>query len=259
MKRSSSIKSIAKAYNVLKALSFNLNSIRDISREVQLSGPTVYRLLTTMKEIGLVFQDPKTHQYYIGYSLAKLAENSVALHQSLIYVAQEKMAYLHNKTGETIVLDIKEGIEAVRLYRLTGTRSISYLDKRTKFAIWSGAIGRTLLSQLTEEEIDIIINNVSLVSLTPKTIVDKKQIKIEIDKVRQRGYTVSLGEVDLDVGAIAAPLENYLVPAAISIIGPEERIASRLLDFIDELINKTTEISEDLLKLKNYFTKKITK
>jgi DNA-binding IclR family transcriptional regulator len=166
-------------------------------------------------------------------------------------VAKEKMENLQNKTGETIVLDIKEGIEAIQLFKLTGTHSISYNRTHVRFPLWAGGIGRVLLSQLSDEEIDIILDNSIFVSYTEKTIVNKKQLKNEIDKVRQTEYTASIGEVESDVGAVCAPVKGYLVPAVISLVGPQERIAARLDDLVDEIKITARKISADILDFEN--------
>jgi DNA-binding IclR family transcriptional regulator len=118
----------------------------------------------------------------------------------------------------------------------------------TNFPICEGAIGKALLSQLPEPEIDVIVNNINLEPLTPRTITDKKIYREEIAKVKQRKYATSFGETDLDVAAISVPIDNYMVPAAISIIGLENRISPHTLDYLEELKKKADEISEGLLK-----------
>jgi IclR family transcriptional regulator, KDG regulon repressor len=249
MQDSTSVKSIARAFRVLNALSTNLTTISEIADEAKLSRPTVYRLLKTLNELGVVAKDPVGHKYYLGYSLTKLASKPLTSHQILIYCADEKMEYMRKLTGETISLDIKWGLERVIIHQLIGTRNISFINKpETNFPICEGAIGKALLSQLPEQEIDIILDNINLEPLTPKTITDKQLYREEIAKVKQRKYATSFSETDLDIAAISVPIENYTVPATISIIGLETRISPHTLDYLEELKKKANEVSEDLLK-----------
>jgi IclR family KDG regulon transcriptional repressor len=246
--RSTKIKSIGKAVDVLKAISADKNKLSDISRELNIGKSTVHRLLQTLKDCGLVQQDIGNQKYYLGSLLFKLTSDALKAHQYLIYQAYPKMEYLRNLTGETISLDIKIGMEKIKLQQLLGTYNILFVGVPPYYEhLWSGSMGKALLAQLPEQELEIILNNVELLPLTPRTIIDKQVFKQEIAKVRQRGYATGFGETDLSIAGLSAPIENYFVSASLSIIGPLERLSSRMFDFVDELKKKAAEISQDLL------------
>jgi DNA-binding IclR family transcriptional regulator len=162
-----------------------------------------------------------------------------------------RVKYLRKLTGETISLDIKWGLERITVHQLIGYQNISFINKEfTDFQFWKGAIGRSLLSQLPENELEIITDNIKLVPLTPYTIIDKQVFKQEINKAKQNKYAISFNETDLGVAAISVPIENYVVLSSITVIGPENRLAPRTLEYLEELKTKAHEISESLLKIK---------
>ncbi len=248
------IKSIGKAVDILNLISVNSSKLSDISRESKFSKSTVHRLLRTLIESGLVHQDPTTRQYYPGPVLFKLASDPIKIHRYLIYHAYPRMEYLRNITGETISLDIKLGMEKIKLLQLTGTKSLSFLGVGPYYSLlWAGAMGKVLLGQLPEQELEIILNHIELFAITSRTITNMKSFKQEIAKARQRGYATSYGETDISVGAISAPVTNYYVPASLSIMGPLERLSSSIIDYTDELKKKAEELSQELLtSLKKY-------
>ena len=98
--KSDTVKSIRRAVDILNALSRNLRKISDIAPALNLSNSTVHRLLQSLKESGLVVQDPVHHEYYLGSLFGQLAFNPITTHQYLIYCAYQKMEYLRQFSGE---------------------------------------------------------------------------------------------------------------------------------------------------------------
>jgi IclR family transcriptional regulator, KDG regulon repressor len=241
------IKSINKAVDILNFISNDVSRLSELSRKTRLSKSTVHRILQTLDKTGLVHEDPLSREYYPGPLLFKLASNPLKAHQYLIYLSHTKMDYLRNLTGETISLDIKIGMEKVKLQQLTGTHNILFVGVPPYYEyIWSGSMGKALLAQLPEQELEMIMENIELLPLTPRTITDKEVFKQEISKVRRQGYATGYGETDVSIAGISAPVSNYFVPAALSIIGPVDRLSSRMADFSRELKKQSEIISQDL-------------
>jgi len=249
--KSDIVKSIGRAVEVLKALSSNYKKISDIAPALNLSHSTVHRLLHSLKEAGLVAQDPVHHEYYLGNLFGQLASNPVMTHQYLIYCAYQKMEYLRQRVGETVSLYIKVGVQRYRLESLMGSHNLTFVDRPTLAdRIWIGAAGKALLSQMKKKDFEILLDYIELEPLTVNTIIDKNLFKKEIEKVRELGYATSRGETDIGVAGIAVPIPRYQEPACITITGPEDRLVPHFPDLVPDLKNKTEEISHDLLKLK---------
>jgi DNA-binding IclR family transcriptional regulator len=247
-KSAATVKSVIKAVNVLKTLSRGNRKLTDISREIKYSKSTVHRLLQALKASGMVYQDPITEEYHLGTVVFELASNPVVAHSALIYHARPRMEDLQKSTGETITLDIKFGIEQIRLHQITGTHQVTFLGAPSIIQlILPGASGKALLSQLPQQEAEDVIDSIEPVRLTPYTITDKQAYKREIAKARDRGYATSHDEVEVGVAALSVPVHNYSVPASITILGPKDRLAPRIMDFLDEIKRKASEISDTLL------------
>jgi len=248
--KSDTVKSIGRAVEVLRALSRNLRKISEIAPALKLSNSTVHRLLQTLKESGLVVQDPVHHEYYLGNLLVQLAFNPVTNHRYLIYCAYQKMDYLRQFSGETVSLHVKVGIQRFRLEILTGPRNLTVVGRPgLTDRVWIGATGKTLLSQINKRDFDILMDNVELEPLTPNSITNREIFKKEISRVRELGYAISRGETDSGVSGVSVPILHYPDPAAITISGPDERLFSRITNLVPELKKKADEISQDWLKV----------
>jgi len=248
-KPSEEVKSIAKAMDILKALSKDTRKLSDIARKVTMSKSTVHRLLHTLKEIGLAVQDPVSEEYFPGPQLFQLVSNPFQAHQYLVYSTYFIMDELRNTIGESVSLDIKYGMEKLKLQQLTGSHNIAFVSRALFLdQLWSGASGKVLLAQLPVQELQMILPNIEFTPLTPRTITDKAAFVQEIAKVRERGHSTSIGETELGVAAIAVPIRNYVVPVSLAFIGPEERITHNMMDSIELLKAKAQLISENVKK-----------
>jgi len=243
----SNIKSISKAVRVLKALSAGNNKLSDIAREVKISKNGVFRLLYSLKQEELVVQDPVTREYYMGTLLFELSAKPLVSHQRLINCAYLEIEDLRRIVGETIYLEAKFGLDKIILRQLAGTHNLTFVGRTNPVeALWLGASGKVLLSQLNENELDMILDNITLTPATSSSITDKTVFKQEIAKVRERGFATSFNETEMGVAGIAAPISDYVVPVSLAIIGPEDRLAPKTLEYVEELKKKVARISRDL-------------
>lgn len=250
--KNSSMKSITRIVSLLRALSHDNSKLADISKATGLSRGTVYRLLQALKTTGLVIEDSINHTYYLGYLFHSLSLDASKIHQYIIGIARSRMQNLVNVSHETVNLHIAAGIERVRLLTLVGTHNITYVgNPNIVSTIWVGAVGKVLLAQLPDNEMNTIIDNITLFALTPYTITDKEVLKREIYKVRQQGFATSINEGAIGVASICVPVYNYAVPASLSIVAPLERFASNMMDYLPDLRKNAREISDELLDVYN--------
>ncbi len=76
-----------------------------------------------------------------------------------------------------------------------------------------------------------------LPKLAPRTIVDRRELARELDRVRARGYATTVDELEPGLWAVAAPVFGASgVVAALSISGPTTRLRDGLLDELGRLL-----------------------
>lgn len=248
-KNSPIVRSIVRVSDILKSLGDGAEMLTDISNRVTLSKTTTHRLLKTLEASGFVVQDPVTKRYYLGYMIVRLASSPTISHQRLIVYAFDEMKYLRDLSGETVVLQIKVGVERMVLEELPSNQHVRFtFGKGFVSPLYSGAGGKILFSQLPESERQIILNSTKLISTTTNKIIDKEALVNEVKKIRKEGYAVTFGETIEGSAGISVPIENYICPVALGIIGPADRFRKKMMNSLKELKESADRISRKFLE-----------
>jgi len=241
------IKSVYRAVNILFCLSNDINTVTDISRSCELSKPTVYRLLKTLEETLLVTQDPVTHKYYLGPLINRIAANPQANHQYLVNCALDELRHLWDFSGETVELNIMVGLQYVRLYEIQSKFELKVVAGPDPVGpVYVGAAAKVLLSQLDDNELQTALNNIKLIRVTENSIVDKGELMAQAKEIQRQGYSVSIGERIPDALCISAPIKNYFLPVALSLVGPVSRLEPKINETIREVVAGSSHITDSI-------------
>src|SRR5437868_14840657 len=96
------VQSLDRALEILKLLGSEPEMrVTDLARRLEVHKSTVFRLLATLQEHGLVEQNPSTERYRLGYGLVQLA-GSVGAELDLARTARPVTEALAARTGETV-------------------------------------------------------------------------------------------------------------------------------------------------------------
>jgi len=93
------------------------------------------------------------------------------------------------------------------------------LNVGTRLPAYATSMGRILLAQKNDHEIDGILAASSLTQFTSNTLTDPAKIKIELEKARKQGYCIVNQELEMGLRSVAVPILNQrgLVVAAINV------------------------------------------
>jgi IclR family KDG regulon transcriptional repressor len=241
--------SLHRATNILSCLSNGINTISDIASYCKYSISTVHRLLQTLKELNWVVQDNNNRMYYLGPLITQLASNHNAAHKYLIMHSLREMMRLSDVTEETVNLGIMIQLHYVLLYDIPSQHDLRIIEESKRLGpLYIGATAKALLSLLGDEELRTSLKHIKFDYVTENTETDKKVLLAQIMEVRQQGYCVTYGERIPGAVCISAPIRNYICPAALSIVGPENRLKLRVNGVISELKGSAERISADIIK-----------
>jgi len=244
------INSIIKGGRVLRNLANEVDRVSDLSKELQLSKSTVHRLLKSLEMSGMVMQDPLTRRYYLGPLILELAAQPGIAHHGLTLCAFSEMKRLRDLCRETVLLHIRCGVERLCLDELQSLEQIKYTGgKGVSTPIYTGSAGKVLLSKLPDAELHVILENLTLVLLTPSTVKDKETLLTEVMKAREQGYAMSFGERTPGSASISVPVSNYICPVALSVLGPDNRFSSKMMTCLDDIKLSAARISNKLKDL----------
>ena len=224
------VRSVDRAAALLLALGDSQGEagVTELARRLGLHKSTASRLLATLQKRGLVEQDDETGKYRLGLVVIRLAERAERT-LDLRGIATPELERLARLTHETTGLGILDGDSLLTVAQVDGPNLIAVGD-------WTGrstplhcvASGKVLLSSLAEREVLRIVRR-GLVSHTERTIVALEPLLEELARIRRRGYATAIGEYELGLNAVSAPVHDARgnVIAAVDIWGPAFRLTPR--------------------------------
>jgi DNA-binding IclR family transcriptional regulator len=107
-------------------------------------------------------------------------------------------------------------------------------------------VGKAILAFLEKAEIDAIIKQKGLRRFTAHTITSATGIRAEIQRTRERGFSIDDCEHEEGVRCVGAPIRDHngRVVAALSISAPVQRMPDRAIaEFGNSVVAVATEVS----------------
>jgi DNA-binding IclR family transcriptional regulator len=192
-------------------------------------------------------------QYHLGFKLVELG-NALLNQLDLRTVARPHLINLAQTTNETVHLVILDQEKVLYLDKVESEENPSGLRMASKVGMrisaHSCAVGKVLLSALSEKELKKFSKVKDLPKRTKKTITDADQFMAHLELVRSQGFAIDDEENEPGIRCVAAPIRNELghVIAAISISGPTIRVTWKKIQdtFKDQVMDTALVISRKL-------------
>jgi DNA-binding IclR family transcriptional regulator len=224
------IQSLDRAIQILFAFSVEdrLLGVSELAERLDLNQSTVQRLASTLTEWGLLEQDISSRKYRLGLRLVELG-GTMLQSRSLARVIQPYLYHIAETIRESAYLGILMDRDVLNLQQAVGPHLIQYSGwqgRRTPFH--TSSAGKVLAAYLPPEEQDRLLGSEPLTSLTANTRTDLDALRAHLNEIRAQGYAMSIGELDVNVNAIAVPVKRAgsgrtRVIAAIGVSGPAYR------------------------------------
>jgi IclR family KDG regulon transcriptional repressor len=217
---------VQKALNLLEALvrSGQPRRLTELSRQLGLTKPNVYRLLSTLTILGYVKKDPDTSLYSPTLKLWEMGSMLVR-DVDLVSVANPRLRRLCEETGESVQLTVFDAGYVVYVDKVDSVqplKAMTSIGSRLPASITS--TGKAILAWLPSEALDAAFQHVK--RYTPLTLTRRKDIERELEETRARGYAINRGEYRVGVCGIAVPVRDRtgVVIASIGVWGAERNI-----------------------------------
>ncbi len=210
---------------------------------------SAFRYLWTLENHRYVERNPETGLFQLGLGFVGMQSQHVEVLRERSRPLLEQLRDEHDEStnlgildgNSVIYLDIVESKRTVRLAANHGDRD----------PLHSTALGKAIASQLSDDRVRELLDQVGMDYRTPNTITSVNGYLDELAKVRRVGYAVDNGENELDGRCVAVPILGTRLPAAISLSAPAARFpiqavetAAKALQAAAEQLG-TTPISED--------------
>jgi len=214
-------------------------AITELAEKVQLKVSTVHRLLATLIRRSFVEQDVKTSKYKLALKIYEIGNAALYYTTDIRAKAKPYLEELVEKSNETANLAILDGGEVVFIDQVESNNLVivkMFGKVGSRGPAYCTALGKVLLADLQEKELDTVLANTIFEKYTNDTITQPEKLKKELERVRREGYALDLGEREEGVRCVAAPVRDHegRVVAAVSVSGPSPRITTYYLN--NELI-----------------------
>ncbi len=240
---------VQKAMNLLEALvrSGQPRRLTELARQLGLTKPNVYRLLSTLTVLGYVKKDPDTSLYSPTLKLWEMGSLLVR-DVDLVSVAGPHLRRLCEQCHESVQLAVFDTGFTVYVDKVDSAQPLKAITTiGSRVPATATSTGKAMLAWLPSESLDAAFHHVK--RYTPLTLIRRKDIERDLEETRKRGYALNRGEFRVGVCGIGAPVRDRSggVVASIGIWGAEKNILGPRREELAELaVAAARDISRDL-------------
>ncbi len=199
---------VGKALDVLDMVASHGQPVRfsDLLVQSQYPKATLYRLLQTLTNQGMLTYDPAPGTYALGMRLVRLAHAAWA-QSSLAPIARPYLDELAEKTGETIHLAQMDLGQVLYVDKRNAARPVEMFSSAGKVGpAYCTGVGKAMLAYLDEGTLENAISRQSFHRFTANTLHTPALLKAELSAIRARGYGFDREEHEPGIICCAVPI-----------------------------------------------------
>lgn len=229
------VRAVVRAISVLELLRENRGgaSLNELAQRSEMAKASVFRMLRTLEETGMVERVAGTDVYRLGVRCLEFGQ--AYLEQTdLRTEAAPEMERLRSEFDETVHLGVLDNeLRVVYLEKLETNHAIGLMMSRvgrTSPSHCTG-IGKALLASQAGDPVMELVEREILKPYTPNTVCEPNALRDELAETHRRGYALDLEEHEPGVRCVAAPVSGAggKMLAAVSVSGPVYRLPEDLL------------------------------
>ncbi len=238
--------SVSKALLIINLLADNEEplSLKQISELLELSPSTAHHIISVLKQEHFVDQNRASKKYGIGLRLYEIGL-SKNYYQLLVKRAVPLLESMANQTGESSNLAVLiDGQITYIAQRQSSQLMKTFVQLGERSPVHCTGVGKVLISDLSDEDLQQIVNKHGLKKYTSRTITTLDDLLVELERVKHNQYAIDYEEREDGVVCVAAPVYNSArkIIAAISISGPTGRLKEKEIPEIIALLKMNAQV-----------------
>jgi len=223
-------------------------SLVELCTALKLHKSTVHRLMMALEQHRLVEKNPDTARYRLGLRLFELGSKAIAA-LDLRRHARPYLDRLQREAGETVFFCILDEGQVLYIEKIESQQSVrTACSVGSRAPAYCTAVGKAMLAELSESEVNEIVRRWGMKPITPNTITSLAALKTELRAVRSRGYAIDNEEKEEGLRCVSAAVHDHSgkLFAAMSVSGPAFRITRERISAIGEMVMQTaSELSAE--------------
>jgi IclR family pca regulon transcriptional regulator len=223
-------------------------TLSEVARACELTRAAARRFLLTLADLGYVHTDGRRfrltprvlelgYSYLAGYTLPQIAE--------------PHLEQLVARVRESSSLCVLDGDDIVYVARVPTRRIMTAsITVGTRFPAYVTSVGRVILAQLPDEDVEARLARAELKALTTRTITTPEALRTELRRVRRQGYAVVDQELEEGLRSVAAPVRDrdgeVVAAVNIAVHAGRNSVDSVRRDLLPHLLATVAGIEADL-------------
>ncbi len=222
-------------------------SLSEVARATGLTRAAARRFLLTLVKLGYVRNDGREFSLRprvleLGYAyLSGLALPEVAAPHM-----EELVARLHESSS----ISVLDGHQIVYVVRVPTKRIMTVaISVGTRFPAYATSMGRVLLAQLSDDELERYLAEVTFERLTSRTVTNPARLRTIVREAARQGYAIVDQELEEGLRAVAAPIRGADVgSAAINVSAHASRVSMGAMrgQILPALLETARQIEADV-------------
>jgi IclR family KDG regulon transcriptional repressor len=250
------IQSVSHALDLLEQFHDDVDElgVTELSKRLKLHKNNVFRLLATLESRGYIDQNKITENYRLGLKTLELGQTFVK-QMGLLRQSRPVLDWLVRQCNETSYIAILKDFDIIYLDAVETDLTVRVVTRvGSRLPAYCSAAGKAQLAYLGEEELENYLSDKELKRYTGNTITDVGELKKELKKVTETGYSIDNEELDTGVRCVAAPIRDYTrrIVGAVSISGPSMRLSAERIE--KELVPLAKKAAEEISMKLGYHT-----
>jgi IclR family pca regulon transcriptional regulator len=181
-------------------------SQKDIILKTRINPASTYRLVVTLVQLGYLKKDPQTKLIKLG-SAALILSNTVIASFDMLHVLKPAIDEAFEKYKVTIDSGLLDGEKNVFLYRREAPDTLVFkLPVSAPNLIHCSAMGKAILAWMPEDELARTLDGLTLIRRTPNTLTSRAALLADLQRTRERGYSINDEEMIPGLISLGAPL-----------------------------------------------------
>lgn len=185
-------------------LKYDSIGLMDIEKELGISKTAAFRLAATLADRGFLIKD-EAKNYYLGPILFQLVRKFQV--GDIVTFSMPFIQELADRTKESVYLSIRTGNKYICLAGIDSVHPVKVtIPFGDEIDLYYGAAGKLHMAYMSEADLNNYFKRTVLKAYTSKTLTDSKALRKELSRIRESGYSLSLGERMSESGGVAAPI-----------------------------------------------------
>ena len=249
------IQSIQRAINILNCYNeeYPNLSLSQISEQLDLNINTVRGIVNTLEANGLLTHNASDNTYSLGLYFV-LKSNLIYETRHLESFAEITTPYLQEistnySTFSSVQVVSQSNIFMIKTMQPPSSyyRIMAQLYSSLPYHCTSS--GKLYLQYLSKDNLKSALANMNFEQYTPNTISNREELMDELQKQKERLYSLEKDERTIGISSIAAPIlhSNRRLIGTISVTAPTQSILDQQEDIARDLIHAGKDIAMKVL------------